>query len=62
MHQLVSIAAKLDQQFSLDDCRQLKQQLAPRLNHNYNLLKDLVSQHGQMQQNYFDKLLNVHRV
>lgn len=60
MHQIVNIAANLDQQFSLADCQQLKQELAPRLNHNYNLLKHLVSQHGQLQRHYFDKLVDVH--
>jgi len=61
MHRVVDIAVKLDQKFSLDDCQRLKQDLSPRLNYNYNLLKHLVSQHGQMQQHYFDKLVNVHR-
>ena len=58
MNRVVDIAVKLDQQFSLDDCQQLKQELAPRLNYNYNLLRTLVNNLDQTRQQHFNNLAN----
>ena len=64
LHRVVDIAAKLDQQFSLSDCQQLKQDLASRLNHNYSLLRNLVHNLDQTRQQHFNNLVNpnVHRI